>query len=278
VAANFEGARRGDEAPLPGAPPPDVVHRVHDRYLVEVVEELGLCPFARRSREQGRVHRPLIYADAPSPEQAAKALRSLVAVYDDAEIVLLTFLGSRNDPPWPRARDLDDYVKQVRAHYDASDGPTFFMVGFHPRNAAMEPGETAPRLTADSLVPVLRRTPDAVIQCVRAEVLERVRAQAQQAAHAKLLADPSLDPRLRSLLEHSIQPDSTLSADIARRNFESVAHGEGRTRLDDRIDDIQRDRDRSYAAWYGDGDGDRDRDGDTSEDAAPDSSSAASRP
>src|SRR5690606_716272 len=216
-----------------GAPPPEVVHRVHDRFLREVVEQLGLCPFARRSRELRRVHRPLVYTPKPSPAEVAARLHAVVTEHPDAEIVLVTFIAAGPTSPWPRARAFDDFVKDVRPAYEPPGGPTFFIVGFHPRSGEPDPGDEPPRLTADSLVPLLRRTPDPVIQCVRAQTLERVRWQAQQAAHAKMIADAqALDPRLRTILEHSVQPDSTLSADIARKNFEAVARGEGRQRLE----------------------------------------------
>ena len=51
-------------------------------------------------------------------------------------------------------------------------------------------------------------------------------------------------------LERSIQPDSTLSADIARKNYDQVAQGEGRERLEARIDDIKRERDEAYAPFW----------------------------
>jgi environmental stress-induced protein Ves len=246
-----DGARQHHEPAPAGSPPPAVVHRVHDRFLLEVVESLGLCPFARRSRELGRVHRPLIYEPDASPAHVAARLFALVAAHPDAEIVLFTFIGPGPAPRFTRARELDDFVKEVRPAYDALGGPTFFMVGFHPKSGEPDPGDEAPRPTADSLVPALRRTPDPVIQCVRAEVLERVRWQAQQAAHAKMMADAGkLDPRLRKLLEHSVQPDSSLSADIARRNFEAVGQGEARQRLEALLGELGRDRNAAYAPFW----------------------------
>lgn len=245
----MDGAQPDDEPAPPGAPPPEVVHRVHDRFLLEVVEHMGLCPFARRCRELGRVHRPLVYDEVPDPERAAARLLTVVRTHPDAEIVLLTFVRPR--PHWERARALDDFVKEVRGRYDACDGPLFFMVGFHPRSGEPDAGEEPPRLTPDSLVPRLRRTPDPVIQCVRAEVLDRVRRQAQQAAHARALEEARQKyPELVTLLERSIQPDSSLSADIARRNYDSVAQGEGRDRLQRVLVDIARARDEAYAPWW----------------------------
>lgn len=251
LAASVDGARQHHEPSLPGTPPAAVVHRVHDRFLLEVVEPLGLCPFARRSRELGRVHRPLVYEVGATPAHVAARLRALVGEHPDAEIVLFTFIGPGPAPRFTRARDLDDFVKEVRPAYDPLGGPTFFMVGFHPRSGEPDPGDEPPRSTPDSLVPLLRRTPDPVIQCVRAEVLERVRWQAQQASHAKMIAEAEkLDPRLRKILEHSVQPDSSLSADIARKNFETVGEGEGRERLEARLADIARARAEAYAPYW----------------------------
>lgn len=248
----MDGARRHDEPSPAGLPPPTVVHDVHDRFLLEVVESLGLCPFARRSRELGRVHRPLIYDPLASPADVAVRLHALVTAHADAEIVLFTFIDpGPKQPRFARARDLDDFVKEVRPAYDPLGGPTFFMVGFHPRSGEPDPGDPPQRPTADSLVPALRRTPDPVIQCVRAEVLERVRWQAQVASHAKMMAEAEkLDPRLRKILEHSVQPDSSLSADIARRNFEAVGKGEAREQLEAQLTALRHDRDAAYAAHW----------------------------
>jgi len=221
---------------------------VHDRYLLEVVEGLGLCPFARRSREQGHVHRPLVYGDDPSPPHAAQRLREVLVSDPDAEIVLLTFVGSTIEPPWARARDFDDFVKNVRAAYGETE-PLFFMVGFHPGSGRPDPGEDPPPLTRDSLVPQLRRTPDPVIQCVRGEVLQQARATAQRAAFAHMI-EKTTDPKMRAILERSVMPDSVLSADIAQYNYDAVGTGDGRQSLEATIADIQRDRDQAYADWW----------------------------
>lgn len=242
------GARRHDPPPSPGCPPAEVVHRIHDRYLVEIVEELGLCPFARRSRELGRVHRPLHWCDGDRPRatEVAAALASLVRTHEDAEIVLLTFLG--DDPRLASPRALDELVAEIREAYGELHAPVFFMVGFHPKSGAPVPGEPAPALTRDSLVPLLRRSPDPVIQCVRAEVLERVRAQAQRTAHERMIAElTAIDPAMAAIAKNSVHPDSELSADIARHNFSAVATGEGRAELERRLTAIASDRAEAYA-------------------------------
>lgn len=239
------------------APSDAVVHAVHDRYLLEVVEGLGLCPFARTCRERGRLHRPLLRVGAtgPSPEQAAEALAEVARAHDDAEIVLLTFvvagpLSRLADAPAPFARPetFDDYVKTVREACGPVLPRPFFMVGFHPRSGALAIDEAPLAPTPDNLVPRLRRSPDPVIQCVDVATLERVRQQAQAVAHQRMIDDLSaLDPALRAIAHSSIQPDSQLSADIARTNFDAVGTGDGRVSLDDLIEAIHRGRDEAYA-------------------------------
>ncbi|MEM6991117.1 MAG: hypothetical protein AAF721_11485 [Myxococcota bacterium] len=226
-------------------PSDDRVHRIHDRYLTEVVEGLRLCPFARHSREQGRVHRPVLRCDGdtPSPEQAAHALIDVATAHADAEIVLITFIG--DDPRMATAPAFDEFVRDVRDALSAANAPRpFFMVGFHRDSGQVPAGEPPPRLTPDSLVPLLRRTPDPVIQCVDTRTLEQARATAQHAAHERMIAELSaLDPALRVIAERSVAADSELSADIARANFEAVAAGDGRAELERRIAEIIAERD-----------------------------------
>lgn len=238
-------------------PPDAVIHRIHDRYLVEVVEALGLCPFARRSRELGRVHRPLfrLHRGVASAETAARALADVARAHADAEIVLLTFVDPQSIVPRGSFRtptEFDAFVADVRHAFSLLDAPRFYMVGFHPESGSLAPDRP---LTKDTLVPLIRRSPDPVVQCVSAEVLERVRVQAQEAAHRRLLESVAdEDPLLRALVERSVQPDSELSADIARHNFDAVGSGPGLAELVRRLEDIRRDRDRSYAPFLRDAD------------------------
>ncbi|MBL4689574.1 MAG: hypothetical protein JKY37_33610 [Nannocystaceae bacterium] len=230
------------------APPDDVVHRIHDLYLTEVVEGLKLCPFARRSREQGCVHRPIVRCEGedPSPSAAARTLVDVASAHADAEIVLITFIG--DSPRLATPEGLDGFVREVRVAYAAAQGAPrpFFMVGFHRDSGRVADGDTPPKLTPDSLVPLLRRTPDPVIQCVDTGTLERARAIAQAAAHDRMVAElTALNPAMRAIAERSVASDSQLSADIARANYNAVATGEGRAELERKIAEIVRIRDAS---------------------------------
>lgn len=235
-------------------PPAERVQALHDRYLVEVVEDLGLCPFARRCREQGRVLRPLFYArdgadegepdgaDEGEPDAVARELAAQVLAHPDVEVVLLTFVLPRaREHAWHDVDRFEDVVRAVRDAYEAElrrtgGGTRFYMVGFHP--GLRGPDSRRPP-TPDGLVPVIRRSPDPVIQCIRADLLDSVRRQAQVAANARFLEEMGkLGPEYRALAAQAIQSDPELSADIARHNFASVGAGPGRETLERRIAEI----------------------------------------
>lgn len=248
----FEGAVRAEPIDRQlGGPPPELVHRIHDRYLVEVVEELGLCPFARRSRELGRVHRPLVYVGTgrPDPRRTAAAVHAAATGHDDAEIILVTFVVVEAPHAWHDAEAFAAFTPAVREAYEALAGPRMFMVPFHRGFVAGDGGPRGP--TPEALVPAIRRSPDPVIQCVRAEVLERVRAQAQATARERLRERFAADPIMRALVERSVQADPELSSDIARHNFAAVGTGPGRAELDRRIADILHERDEAYRHYVG---------------------------
>jgi hypothetical protein len=219
--------------PAQGQRPPEAdVQAVHDRYLREVVEDLGLCPFARRCREQGRVARPLLYAPT-SADEAARALATLSAAQPDVEVALLTFVLPE-DHPWRSVDEFEAVVKAVRDAYGERT-PRYYMVGFHPDlRGPQDPRRAA---TPDGLVPWLRRTPDPVIQCIRADLLDRLRREAQVAADARFMAEMTR-LGLQHFAAQAINADPELSADIARHNFASVGAGEGRAALERKIAEI----------------------------------------
>lgn len=217
----------------PEDPPESVIQAVHDRYQQEAVEGFNLCPFARRCREQGRVHRPLVYASEPAPAAAgARMLRDISQRHPDAEVVLITFVLPRApDHAWHDVDAFEEVVKAVREAYEAEGSrPRYYMVGFHPQPRVPD-GKRRP--TPESLVPLLRRSPDPVIQCIRADLLDDLRKQAQVAADARFMAEMAkLGPEFKLLAQQAIQSDPELSADIARHNFASVGAGAGREALE----------------------------------------------
>jgi hypothetical protein len=235
------------EKPGPWPPLPQL-DALHARYVVEVVEELSLCPFARKCRELGRLHRPT-FPGPPSPHEAARRLADLVTAHPDAEVVLLTFItrgALPGTPPAPTASErafadsehFEEFVREVRDVYAGLPRvpARFYMVAFHPAYTRVD---TRRPLTPDSLVPLLRRTPDPVIQCIRADLLDQIRRQAQTAAEARFREEMArLGPEFLILAERAIKADPELSQDIARHNFDSVGAGPGRERLEATIADI----------------------------------------
>lgn len=227
-------------------PSESAVQAIHDRYQREVVEGLGLCPFARRSRELGRVHRPVFMIDperALGPGEVVDRLAELIAAHDDVEIVLLTF-PLPPDHAWHEVARFERFLVEVRATWQSCVRPRdFYMVAFHPQVA--RPSDRA--LTADSLVPLLRRSPDPVIQCVDAAMLDRVRKQAQENSRERMLRDlEARDPALAQLFARSISPDPELSGDIARQNFETLGDPAGLARLTAKIAELHIARERAY--------------------------------
>jgi hypothetical protein len=183
--------------------------RLNDRYLREAVIDFGLCPWAERAIAGGEVRRRVELEGALAVAAALSFIDELAQAGAEVAVGMLIF------PRAPASSvELDRFTEQVRrADRDrcrASGRKDFVMAAFHPdASTSFE--------TPYQLVSFLRRTPDPMIQLVRAEVLDGVRA-----------AHPSL------------------SEDIARQNFATV-NARGAAVLDAILRDIRRDRDQSYA-------------------------------
>lgn len=219
---------------------------MHDRYLHEVVEALNLCPFSRKSREAGRVERPIFRPASPDgPASAAcDLLEATIDTNPEVEIILLT-APVRLGHPWRTPATFDGFLTELRAAFDARPNlPAFYMVTFHPM--LKDPSSTPAR--PHQLVSWIRRTPDPVIQCVRAETLDAVRRQAQAVHDARIRAQAlAHSPEMAALLDRCVTTDPEISSDIAEANFDAVGRGDGLARLDALIAEIHRERDERYA-------------------------------
>jgi hypothetical protein len=184
--------------------------RLNDRYLREVVLGFGLCPWAERAIADGEVRRCVALDAEPSLDAALAFIDELARAGAAAAVGMLIF---------PRvvssAADFDRYTEQVRRadreRCRAEGRQDLVMAAFHPEGAEVF-------ATPYQLVSFLRRTPDPMIQLVRAELLDHLRA-----------TRPSL------------------SEDLAQQNFATV-NGRGAGALDAVLRDIRGDRERSYAA------------------------------
>jgi len=204
-----------------------------DRYNTEIVEAMSLCPYARTSRELGRTPR-LVYRltdeEHPDAEKIAVDFSKLILDHPEIEVGFLAFCV-RTSHPWWSAPEFDQFVKQVRGAYEVLPAETFYMVAFHPEPRTPDPAKIAPN--PHSFVAQLRRTPYPVIQCVRAQLLNDVRAQAQKRAQRKVKDQFG---------EAAILADSDLSKSIAQQNFDHWGSGAARDDLERRIGALHRAR------------------------------------
>ena len=143
----------------------------NDRYVREFVEAFDLCPYAKRCRETGRLHRRVVEQAGDALSAALSAIAAIEALPEDSvEVALLLFPGAATGST-EAARAFEDFCGQVRegmARAHPAGSPPFFCVAFHPDL----PGDVS---DASRAVHFIRRSPDPTLQLVRASVLRAVR-------------------------------------------------------------------------------------------------------
>ncbi len=203
--------------------------RVYRRYEVEIVQALGLCPWAERARKEGRVaERVLAVAGDRALEASLEALGELAAA-EHIEVGLLIY------PRIPLARLPFEHFLSALRDADARRHPIgsipFAMAAFHP-------DAPADRSDAERFIPFLRRTPDPTVQVVRRSVLDRIHDSAPQGT-------AFVDLRQLSLEALAAPPARSLRQRIACHNLEA-AERVGIGEIERRFAEIRRDRDESY--------------------------------
>jgi hypothetical protein len=173
----------------------------------EVVVGFGLCPWAAPALRGGRVARAVVTDVAPTPEaclpimdQWESATRVSIGL-----LVLPRFAGTRGA--------FDGFAEKVRRQAGARrvGEPAFMLAAFHPQGLPTFAGP-------HQLVSFLRRTPDPLLQFVRADALAAVKAGG-----------------------------ADVSGDVAAQNHSSLI-GPGQTeRFDAVIRALRADRDATYA-------------------------------
>ena len=131
----------------------------NDRYLREFVEALRLCPYAKRCREEGKLHRRVLRSRAEALPAIA-AIEALPA--DSVEVALLIFPDEPAEGQ-AAARAFEAFCADLRLHVQS-----FYCVAFHPALAR-------DLQDAHRAVQFIRRSPDPTVQLVRASVLTSVR-------------------------------------------------------------------------------------------------------
>jgi hypothetical protein len=189
----------------------------NDRYLREFVEALRLCPYAKRCREEGKLHRRVLGSRA----EALPAIAAIEALLvDSVEVALLIFPGEPAEGE-AAARAFEAFCAELRPH-----SPSFYCVAFHP---------ALPRDLQDAhrAVQFIRRSPDPTIQLVRASVLTSVRGSEGDGSRC-------LDPATLSLEQLlALQTPLSLSDRIAGANLETLRR-EGPDRLETLLAGLRR--------------------------------------
>jgi hypothetical protein len=200
--------------------------RVHERFLVEVIEKLGLCPWAEGTRRAGQLRRVVMLHEDPA--RAADAVLSL----DDSVLVGILI--------WPRFLDgperFELLVAELRRIEEARRGARspFVTAVFHPRLAYSTE-------SPDRLVPLFRHSPDPSLQLIRHAAMEQVRSAGPSSG--EFLFDGSA--RAWAELERR-ERELPVSERIARDNAATVEK-HGVEWLLERYREIAADRDAAYA-------------------------------
>jgi hypothetical protein len=214
------------------------VERVLARYLVEVVEEYELCPWARAARLGGELLIDVVWSEptddmwVAAAERAMAALRGSVAssageagerglAAPNARVVMIVAPETAASP------------RELRAIRDrvAARVPSAGVADFHPL-AALDV------TTPARLVPFLRRSPDPLLQLVPLAILDAARARgalehADRAAQVAALGGIAAAPAL------------PIAERIAAANHARALHDGAAIAA--RLDDIAADRARAYA-------------------------------
>lgn len=187
--------------------------RLCDRYVREVVLGFGLCPWAEPALRAGRVGRAVCATAAPAPEDCLPFFdRFAAAVGPPVDIGLLVF--PRHTGGWAAFDAFAERVRRADQRRCAAAGsaPVFLVAAFHPEGAEAFSGP-------HQMVSFLRRTPDPMLQLVRAEIIDGLKDN---------------------------QP--TASDDVARRNHQNLTGPAGEaSHLDAAVRAIRADRDATYA-------------------------------
>ena len=191
--------------------------RLHERYHRELIERFSVCPWAKPARADGRTRAHVVTEASCRPEE----LMPVLAQWAADETVDVAFVIA------PRfTAGADAFAAWARSIGEQESG-VFLTAPFYPN----------PSGSAGS-IHFLRQTPDPTVQIVRRTCLEEIRAQ--DPPHYTDIFD--LDPRE---LEAGKAPREVAASVVAHN--ERMIEREGRATIQRILDDIQEDRERTYA-------------------------------
>jgi len=207
--------------------------RLNRRYVVEIVERFGLCPWADRARREGRVAE--VVFEQTSSELFAPSLERMLELEAETAIDVALFIYPRIGL---KRLEFEHFARRMRgldADRHAPERIAFAIAAFHPDAEAV-------LATPDRLVPFLRRTPDPTLQLVRDSTLSRVRGDFHGTSY--------FGPELLFASSVPAPPEPDVRERIARTNHETVTRL-GVEALEAAFQDILRDRDETRARLAG---------------------------
>ncbi len=192
------------------------VRRLLDRYLIEIVEAYGLCPWAKSARTGGEISVGILWGERPPIDAWVTMARELLARPSTRLAMLL-------------APELELTPSELRMDRE--------QVGRAVDNcgvADFHPDVELDIATPSRLVPFLRRSPDPLMQFVPLSILDVIRRQT-----AVTLSDQA-----KALGGIAYNNPDDIGDEIAATNHERVLRdGAEMTR---RLDDIATDRRNNY--------------------------------
>lgn len=203
--------------------------RLNRRYVTEIVERFGLCPWAERAQREGRIA-ARVFEQSDSGE-LAPSLGAMNELAARAEVDVALFI-------YPLLRlnrlDFEHFARLLRARDAERYGPgemPFAIATFHP--------QASPVLdNPDRLVPFLRRTPDPTLQLVRESTLRQVRGD--------LYGTSFYGPHVFRPPAPAHNPTEDVRERIGRANHRTVVEL-GSDAFEAVFADILRDRERTHA-------------------------------
>lgn len=193
--------------------------RLHQRYQRELIERFALCPWAEGARTAGRMAFHVVL----QPEFRADALTSVLERWSFDRRIDIGFILC---PRWSGTQG--DFERLTERLGEASRR-VFVTAPFFPGDCR-------------GTVQMLRQTPDPTIQVVRTSRLARLRAK-EPSHYADIFEIPA------SVLLRGQASCPHLRPSVFENNV-AVVEREGRDSIQSILDDIQADRDKTYAALW----------------------------
>lgn len=210
--------------------------RINQRYLTEVVEALGLCPWAHTVRDGAGLRRVVLPGHDDDSDLRARTEAVIEDIADESDIDIGLLIFPELNIASTDFRRMVSAMEGLHAQKHPRDTLPLAMANFHPR-------AEADTTSAARLVPFVRRSPDPTIQLVRRSAMARVR---QSENEGSVFVDnlAAFMPLMGN------KPKPSVSDGIAKANLRTVQRV-GVEEIERILEDIQRDRDAAYAKASG---------------------------